>query len=649
MPLGIVNRRPTPPPPYETRDKYLNAKNPANPRICSVASGDTQPWLTPVLGSGCATSKSQVEALLGTVVALEKCATDLYEGIDIAGRPIGEVVSLFAMDLIEDRLRMSRLAAVGPNGARPQPRDRVPVPMRDQWVGAVFVAAATLAKLYHEVKALSCDAPRRPGHGDAALLSRASQHWQNLNERYTALCVQALDHVRATAHDVAPALVPGDQAHAMAETVIALVSRLRKNVDVARSGKIRVPFTDLQSLAEFAWFCLTCITEPKVYPGWSDLLLDLSNYDSPLAGGVGTPLFDTMTEAQAFIRARYREITEQRFTEVIGPWGQPEPGTGGLHAAVAALLDAEQRRRLIPAPVSRPPIVTAFVTSFDMELELALVSLGVAFTVALPVHVLNRKHDIAHTCWLTFRVRKDARLTDLLRPTEEDWFVLDEKCAVAGPIVVRLAGCPVVELPDLRVAAGVRARVAELFYEALKEDAGGRSDVLQDVIESLVLQSAVVINEHDAILQNAIDLIAISSGSGTVDTQGAADFRGTADSNGIRYGLPTGLVAGNQKWSRFWMMFGVQLGDSAFRHRIATLISSVPLRNPMQPRPSEPSAHRNGLAVNIHATDVEQDLLFWNGFDVVNADVTEFAVDLAHYARHLEKNVQLARGGQCHV
>jgi len=68
-----------------------------------------------------------------------------------------------------------------------------------------------------------------------------------------------------------------------------------------------------------------------------------------------------------------------------------------------------------------------------------------------------------------------------------------------------------------------------------------------------------------------------------------------------------------------------------------------------QGSPQDPAGRRNGLAVNEYATELEQDLLFWNGVDVVNADLTEFAGDLLHCAAHLRKGVPFTRGGICNA
>jgi hypothetical protein len=652
MPLGTHNRRPTPPPPFRSRDQYLRSKNPDDPRICHVTTGrPAQPWITPVIGSGCATSQSQIDALHATVVALEASVSARYPHQDIDGTPLGEVVKAFATDLIRDRLRLRPVSRTGEMAVAGQAESPA-------WIADIFVAAARIAKLYFKTKALSYDAPRRPDHDDEAFLGCDSLSWQALKAAYLDPCVDIVEILRGQVDVIADALAPGGTGprtsvqHVRA-TVNALLDHVNRRVNPGLGGEVRVGVADLQSLAEFAWFCLTSITQPRVYPGWSDLLLDLSNYDSPLAGRVGTPLFETMTQAQSFIKGRYEQITHDRFNEIMGVSHYPPAVETRIHPAVASLLIAEHGYRAATREVARPPLPCAFVTSFDLELELALLKLGVQFVVALPVHLLNTVHDVAHTCWIAFRVpaadHSDRdRLTGLMQPGDDSWCVLDDNCPTDGPIVIRLAGCPLIKLPDLQGASDICEQLNRLFEEALMEDAMGDVDVLNDVMRNLKLQPAVVINEHDAMLQNTIDLIAIS---GSV----------TPGGQGRRYGLPIQLAGGTRKWSRFWMMLGVQIGDSAFRHRIATLVSAIPLTAAIRPRygmaqlggeaaelPDE-VAGRNGLAVNLHATELEQDLLFWNGFEVITADVAEFSEDLRHYAGHLVKSARFNKGGECNV
>jgi hypothetical protein len=50
------------------------------------------------------------------------------------------------------------------------------------------------------------------------------------------------------------------------------------------------------------------------------------------------------------------------------------------------------------------------------------------------------------------------------------------------------------------------------------------------------------------------------------------------------------------------------------------------------------SAGAVGVAVNTHIGDDETSLLYWVGFDVVQADCNGFIHDLRHYVRHLAES-----------
>src|SRR5436305_4335796 len=100
MPLGTGLFRPKTPPPHQSRSAFLRERNVTDNKICHVIPNPaeaTTPWLTLVLGSGCTASRSQVNALVEVVAALEK---PTHAPEDIAGMPVREIVSSFATDLI---------------------------------------------------------------------------------------------------------------------------------------------------------------------------------------------------------------------------------------------------------------------------------------------------------------------------------------------------------------------------------------------------------------------------------------------------------------------------------------------------------------------------------------------------------------------
>lgn len=645
--------------PHQSRRDYLRSLDNHN-RICNVDTGKLQPWLTLVVGSGCTSSEGQVDALLGMAAGLEAAVSDpRYEKRFKSGRtfvdgaPVSEVVRHFAEDLIADRLRIDRRL---PSGV---PRMKAALREEDEWVADIFVAAALLTKLYFESKALSNDAPRRGDHGDEALLSPDSTSWWSLKEELIDPCREVLKSLSDQADRIAKR-VGGDavdgvgDTNGVRETIVALIERSIKLVSPGDQEPVRLSLADLQSIAEFAWLSLTATTRfndgASVYPGWSDLLLDLSNYDAVDEGRVGMPMFRTMSAAQEIIRSRYKSITRTSWK------GSPKE----LYTAAASLLAAEENLRKNAPKASRdtetwtePPLAAAFVTSFDLELELALLREATPFSIALPVHVFNDFAKVAYTSWLAIRVpqmapnkRSDELLEKLIEPEESQVRVLGGTTEVDGPLVVRLAGCPLIALPSLRDAEKLREEVAAFFATELEMEAGleARTDprtpeeILKEIKKGLTLEPAVVISEHDAILQNVLDLLPTDDSTNGVD----ADRSGTGEPKGQRIpkrlGLYPVVTKGTARWARFWMLLGVQIRDSAVRQRIATLVSATPRSDPPM------RSGRRGVAVNAHITELEQDLLLWNGLSVVRSDAADFAPDLAHYTAHLDGSVRFTNG-----
>jgi hypothetical protein len=637
------------PPPYDEWQTYKSFL-PGRQELCNVGvagqkeEDEIKPWLTLVLGSGCPTSKDQVDELLRTAAQLEATIWASPEmGVFIDGNPMASVVRHFAEDLIVDRLRLAECPPCDGSAGDVLQHE-------DKWVADVFVGAALLTKLYFQAKSVSYDAPRRADHRDEVVLSRQSTSWCDLKEQCIDPCHRALRRLVDEAGAIAGRLSPGDVqgARATIRTIQALMNHVAKLLDPGEHEQaIRLGLWDVQSLAEFAWLSLTTITSQNaiVYPGWHDLLLHLSNYDEIDEGRVGMPLFRRMSDAYKFIRTRYEAVTR----------ASCEGSGSQLYRAAAQMLVAEAHfRHEAGVGLGQPPAASAFVTSFDVELELALLREAAAFTVVLPVHVLNAKDRVAHTSWLAVSVPERRRGEDLSRsleklkkPDESQISILGLLTKLDGPVVVRLAGCPLIELPPLN---SLRSKLAEFFKSRLRNDlAKGltgdqEAQKLEGITRELRWEPAVVINEHDAILQNELDLLPTGEGAGQ-DEMGDAR-RGPAESQTTekRFGLTPMVTEGETGWARFWMLLGVQISDTAVRHRIATLLSAV---NPTWDPHIE--INRTGVAVNARISAPEQDLLFWNGFDVVtdekaldNAELV--AKDLQHFTRHLLDGVPLSPG-----
>lgn len=603
------------PPPFENRDMYLRAKAGLDSaRICQALSAQlnaTDPWLTLVLGSGCTQSEGQVvDSLLEVVKYLEMSSQQDETQQSVGETPMAEVVTEFTLDLIRDRLRLPDLPPNLPmvtGSPKPAP----------PWLLELVLVAATLSRLYFESKTGGFKAPRRSPLDDEVRLNRESNRYDRLDSLYGQRCRTGVailqDWLRRTPDEV-------NLPEPARKTIANMLSRVEYGLNRDHhTRQITIRAADVHGLAEIVWSCLVELSESTVYPGWTDLLLDLSNYDDPRAGRVGLPAFMDVQAAQGPVGARYSKITRSS-------WANEKPAPEIYNAAAALLNQQHNYLRNLP-PAKRPPYAVAFSTSFDLELEQALLRSGRAFSLALPVHVLASSTPTAvFTIWCLLHVKPEGHPSDIeliLKPKEDQWQLQTDGAKSwlqDGPVVVRLAGCPSIRLPDLRACDRMRRQVSSCLHGQFEELVARRHDRREDwesleeariAIESnLSMVHALIMNEYDALLHSSID-------------QGAQD---------APHKLLSDFALDEKRWSRFWLLLGVQIQDTAFRHRVASLIST--------PRGRTLASHgfpprRFGLAVNLYSTELEQELMSWSGFDMVRARVSDFVPDIAHYRRHL--------------
>ena len=641
MPLSTRMRRAAPLP-FKDKTTYLNASTRGTTQkfchaIASDSPGDQEKWLTLVLGSGCASSRTDGNAL---VEALRGACARAKRGGQVDSRSFDDIVLTFGEALVRDRLRRElEDSATGAGAAFGDITDGVL---------DLLLSAALLSTLYFRIRTVAYEAPRRPSHADVAVVDKGAAMWQYLLKEYVAPCHAAVQRVQQDLPHIVNCLsapqgedgATADDKQAnerLCETVKDVLQRIANGLDpatVSGQGRLQVRLGSVQSMAELAWLCLVTPQTLDVYPGWGDLLLNLS-YDAPEEGYVGTPVFTNMLEPFEFIRSRYLSITRQS-------WGLRVSCSRSerlelYKQAASVLMFQHVLRTKTKEQRLAPPVTTAFVTSFDLELELSLLHAGKAFSVVLPVHSYDTRSGddpLAKTCWVALRVpagSSDAghkRLDLLLNPDAGQWQVINRNLDVLGPIVVRLAGCPLIRLPRLYRGpdeGGEDGKVSDTLLTFLKPPGPPGWIERPQKDWRLAWAHAVVINEHDAGVQGMIDLITIP---------------GEKDD-----GLPPDYASGSDEWTRFWMMLGVQVEDPALRQRISLVVSSLPNKH------YQAGVSRGrGLAVNLFATELEGDLLRWHGFSVVRADVSEFTEDLCHYAEHMEKpwHIQFTTG-ECDV
>jgi hypothetical protein len=678
----IFAQRTSPPPIFNRHEDYLTS-----PRaFCTLLQRfSPQPWVSVVLGSGWLSTSERESAMASilrrlanalTVLDAETWLADLPDGSDLA-----ETAQRFAADLVADRLNIPRGSAAGALTSAHLDRG-------DEWVAKVLVTSMLGTNLYFTLRAVDpAAAMHRTGHEEVATEAPGSTAlW--INRQLTARLADALvtlgEELAAEGSGArvfaAKVLDERDQreenvTQRLLDSFRAVVDSMSGTLMPAGGAAPRLLGADVRALSELAWFSLSSFAV-NTYPGWLDMLLELSHYDEPRHGFVGHPSFDNMTEAGDAIRARYRQLTKDSWSRL----GQEGRQSSALHKSVAALLVAQWRLRseILASSTRPPPLAVAHVTSFDLELEIALLRTKQPFHVIFPVHIHDSANELLHLRWCKLEVRS-GDLAAVTNPDPDAVAMLSGEAGelddVSGPLVVRLVGCPLIELPQ----SAVEAEPSSLVRQVLGSTSDGRPPspgdkavvrafrdgwkAMKRTIKSaelewrltreLTIRHAVIVNEHDAMLHNAMD-------------------NQPDDEPSLRRRLPIDTVANDNDWRRFWMLLGVQIGDHAVRQRVSHVVAWYPASDTRQvaqeskriprgerhPEADEGGSEKDevetgagslGVLVSRHVGHLEKDLLYWNRFDIVeNADAHLFAGDLDHVSTvHLTEG-DAGRMIRCH-
>lgn len=296
----------------------------------------------------------------------------------------------------------------------------------------------------------------------------------------TPLLTRAFRELVAPMDELALALqrgVPGTGA--AWDSFKSLLSTLDRKVD----GRRELRRQQIELLGAFAWHFLTDGTE--IYPGWSDILLfHAFELDARAFGRIPVPQRARTRPAVlghgTWMYRRLRKVTERSIRT-------PEP----LYDSVAAVLvqQAELLRSWHPAQnggredLPRPdvPLASAFVSSFDIELELALSARAKRFAIVIPVVEKSPRGgpspDTASVQWLyrVFTVADGESRESILSRLLD---VATEWSSMSGsplgmppeiarlPIVVHLSGAPLFSIPRA-VGGGGELSHALLLDETL--------------------------------------------------------------------------------------------------------------------------------------------------------------------------------------
>ena len=595
---------------FGDRDSYIQKRcgeqlDPNRLSLCNVlaastdSAGATFPWITPVLGSG-ATSDAQ------TRFVAERRAE---EAAVVVGRELGipaysKVVTAFSQSLIDDRLSSSsRLPGAGYR--EPESDGRA------SERGSCLLAVALLTQAYYGLRAYTSAPVSRGRTGEVSLTMDSDQGVLEPQEFKAAVLEPAFDALErasalsasSTSRDV------GGAKKIMDRAMDRLSPSRRKNPSVS--------LLDVHLLTEYAWHLIS----ESLYPGWSDLLWSLFMSGQgwpPEDDGQGPrPITINLDSAEKSLKEGFKDKADAswlRYKDGLRSGSEIYQRVAGLLVAQSAVRSGWKK------DPGKPPVAAAFVATFDLELELALLSQSQPFVVALPVTVATTTGTSAYA-WIGYKVVPDGKPDSLDAVLEPDhWFVLSNNRGYPRqelsnlPTVVRLTGSPLVELP------------ADLPHR-LGNDLGGvlgRRGDADDGAAVLAISHAVLLDEFAALAQST----------------NAMRVEAAQETKNRRWpGLPNSITGSmNADYTRFWMMLGVQTGDAAIRQTVAGFLARLHATS----RIHRPGLLRNGIAVNEWIAGEAEDLMLWSGLDVVRTSCEEFGPDLAHYyAKHLQ-------GGEVH-
>jgi hypothetical protein len=614
------------------RSQYLTTKTAAQvmiPRLCNVLEEINDslgrpygrsgyPWITPVLGTGCleagrdlgGTSIRQAPARVEQLLAEMPPLPD--------GSSPALIARAFTASLIADRLGLAGVTPAN-STAKSAAEGSADVSL---YTARLVLFAALLTRLYHLASAAVPDALSRAGRDQVRLDgSRAGS---------AELRTEALEPAQALLAELFDSQVESEGVSADQAMTDALRT-VRFSLD-ATSPKLKL--VDVQLITELAWYSLTHGT--TVYPGWSDLLLHLSTRRSPVLMDrlPPRPFLDDIDAARSLVADRYDEVTRRSWRQLVD---SDQSERERFYATVAAML-REQARLRATSPTSspqQPPIASAFVTSFDLELEMALWRAGTdPYVIAVPVYLLQEVGDppahLASVCWLGCMIRPDhdldteEQLERLREPAQDDWFVLNgednyELKYGNYPVVARLSGSPLMAVPALWHEDGQWNDLCRVILKQYNQDVPEEPATAHD--PELRLVHVAMLDEYSAMQHAAVEFFTYGGGD-------QPEWR--------RTGLPVALsMSRSPCFARFWMMLGVQISDSSIRYRFASQLAAP---ENMESRPPGKIRYpkRAGLVVNWRTDDTVRELLGWYNFDVVVDRCESFQGDLQHYVRHLQ-------------
>lgn len=632
------------------------------------------PWYTPVIGSGPTGLPRDFYVAaphLADAIRLKVLSAPYGEQLLQVGE--GDPVAWlgdFVAGLVEDRAGTEiRMAGGEASVSAADLAER----FADEAVW-MAVVAALMTRVFHRVS-LDVSRPIGPWGSDSAELSTGHPRWARTQEEF----IQGLVSWVTWCRDAL-------KGRPNAKRFPQLGKLLNHIAENAVSG--RIVLHELQQVTEVAWLLIVESFAERPYPGWTELMLQLLLED---AEGVD----------KRHRRHRLRDLEHDAMTirrvlheSTAASWRGVESSielieNREFYDSAASVLWAQQEfavrndpvptgKSADPEKVVHSPHAAAFATAFDFELEMALwrtaPEAGGRFSIILPTYLLDgpTEKDGAFL-WLLGTIEVPPRRERAARALDD----YDKALAVTAwavvrtgrelpkhPIVVRLGGCPLVDIGQVPRSGEVLADLARLGLAD-----GSRS-------QGLKLIHSIAVDEYLAVRQTGAEWL----------------WGAIVNSKSDGRGLPKSLtLTTEQEPVRYWMLMGVPIKDPAIRMRILAVLArddtpsearsssvdeepdTTPIRAdagresrpvstadahllaagiPLRPEPSgggaeqkkrEPAEggtvkhevyrnHRIGVAINTRCDDEEVMLLQSLGFAVVQDRCEHYSKDMQEYA-----------------
>ncbi len=646
------------------------------------------PWITPIVGTGCLDLGNNPEI---DRQVLRKLLDGWLDRHDVKVPLAFGQASREAFDFA-NHLKRDRCAGSDQSG---EPSEALTL---SETTAALLLLSALATSLYLEGRARMRQPSSRWSTNDVALLDSSGG----------PEIMEMVDAAMGVSRALRSTLGSTDTSSGAA--ILQLLSALESQL---REGSL--PLDHVRMLTEVTW--LAMVDGSSIYPGWSDVLVELVlrfATEAPrgrhpqvrdltiLAESVGDLLEDTtrrswaqrtqgggaavssrrarlydsvagLLDAQARVFAALSPVAPAERAGGFDSFGieddldyaddgilapaealplvaSGDPGNAVAQAvlddsrAVLAALGGDSASLDLPAP----PHPVALVTSFDIELEMALWAAGRPFRVVLPVLVASRMSMTAELVWLSADIdpTSGSDLDDLL-VGPHTWHVATR--VISGreggdrPVVVRLSGTPLFSLPD----------PSESPLDAELADLG--------LLNPRGLHHALTVDEYTSQRQSETEWFY----AGQVSRSWAS---GGNEPRSHRPDLPDCLAVGAPAHDRIWLALGVQLDDHTIRGRLFAQITAASVKHhPLEaqergpadqeggtgtegdravPKWSNPEIH--GIAVNrrMDRRD-EAALLHWLSFDIaLDLDCGDLAPELEHCTDHLVKVLRTLEDGQ---